>query len=142
MPEPLKVILGVSRFWVVLVGLVGWFGAGMCPNLPQRRPGPGSAVSGGAEYQRFFSRAPVRSGSLWQIWTACVAAGPGQGLGRGVRGLGGGRAGASASEWGPWAAVTPFWGICGDPVGRARRPLRSFTLCCAPFSRTVEGEGA
>ena len=54
---------------VVLVGLLWRLGAGACPNLPQRRPGPMSAVSGGAEYQRFFSRAPARSGSLWQIWT-------------------------------------------------------------------------
>ena len=51
--------------------------------------------------------------------------------------------GASASEQGPRAAaVTPFWSICGDPARRTRRPLRSFTLCRAPFSRTVEGEGA
>ena len=61
---------------VVLVGLLGRSGAGACPNLPQRRSGPGSAVSGGAEYQRFFSRAPARSGPLWQIWTTGAAAGP------------------------------------------------------------------
>ena len=58
---------------------------GACPNLPQRRSGPGSAVSGGAEYQRFFSRAPARSGPLWQIWTAGAAAGP---VGRAVARLG------------------------------------------------------
>ena len=45
------------------------FGAGECPNLPQRRSGPGSAAKKSAEYQRFFSRAPARSGPLWQIWT-------------------------------------------------------------------------
>ena len=36
-------------------------------------------------------------------------------------------AGAPASERGPRAAVTPFWGICGDPVGRTRRLLRLFS---------------
>ena len=110
MPEPLKVILGVSRFWVVLVGLVGWFGVGVCPNLPQRRSGPGSAVSRSAEDQRFFSRPPVRSGSLWQIWTACVAAGPGQGLGRGVRGPGGGRGGCPGERTGPAGRGDPVLG--------------------------------
>ena len=36
-------------------------------------------------------------------------------------------AGASASERGPRAAVMiPFWGICGDPVGKTRRLLRLF----------------
>ena len=108
-------------------GVGGMVRGGVCPNLPQRRSGPGSAARRSAEYQRFFSRAPVRSGSLWQIWTACVAAGPGQGLGRGVCGPDGGRAGASASERGPWAAVIPFWSICGDPVRKTRRLLRLFS---------------
>ena len=35
-------------------------------------------------------------------------------------------AGASASERGPWAAVIPFWSICGDPVRKTRRLLRLF----------------
>ena len=51
------------------VGLLWRPGAGTCPNLPQRHPGPGSAAKKSAEYQRFFSRAPARSGPLWQIWT-------------------------------------------------------------------------
>ena len=45
-------------------------------------------MRGGAEYQRFFSRAPARSGPLWQILTA-GARGP---VGRGVPGPGGGPA--------------------------------------------------
>ena len=36
---------------------------------PPGHPGPGSAAKRSAEYQRFFSRAPARSGPLWQIWT-------------------------------------------------------------------------
>ena len=74
---------GVVR--VGRVGLVGLAGAGACPNLPQRRPGPGSAANETAEYQRFFSRAPARSGPLWQIWTTGAAAGP---SGRAVARLG------------------------------------------------------
>ena len=65
---------GVVR--VVLVGLVGLAGAWACPNLPQRRPGPGSAANETAEYQRFSSGVPARSGPLWQIWTTGAAAGP------------------------------------------------------------------
>ena len=64
---------GIVR--VVLVGLVGLAGAWACPNLPQRRPGPGSAANETAEYQRFSSGAPARSGPLWQIWTTGAAAG-------------------------------------------------------------------
>ena len=42
-------------------------------------------------------------------------------------------AGASASERGPRAAaVTPFWGICGDPV--ARRLLRLFSSATLLYS--------
>ena len=72
---------------VVLVGLLWRPGAGACPNLPQRRSGPGSAVRRSAEYQRFFSRAPARSGPLWQIRTNGATAGPGRGvMGRRSRG--------------------------------------------------------
>ena len=67
------------------VGLLGRPGAGTCPHLPQRRPEPGSAASGGAEYQRFSSGVPARSGPLWQIWTTGAAAGP---VGRAVARLG------------------------------------------------------
>ena len=58
------------------VGLLGRVGAGSCPNLPQRRSAAGSAAKKSAEYQRFFSRAPARSGPLWQIWTTRTAASP------------------------------------------------------------------
>ena len=60
---------------VVRVGLLGRTRAGACPNLPQRRSGPGSAAEESAEYQRFSSRDPARSGSLQQIWTNSAAAG-------------------------------------------------------------------
>ena len=62
----------------VRVGLLGRSGAGACPNLLQRRPGPGSAAKEIAEYQRFSSGTPVRSGPLQQIWTTCTAAGLGK----------------------------------------------------------------
>ena len=54
---------------VVRVGFLGRSGVGAYPNLPQRRPGPGSAAVKSAEYQRFSSGVPARSGPLWQIWT-------------------------------------------------------------------------
>ena len=68
---------------VVRVGLLGRSGAGACPNLLQRHPGPGSAAKEIAEYQRFSSLAPARSGPLQQIWTNGAAAGPCTGGGRG-----------------------------------------------------------
>jgi len=54
---------------MVRVGLLGRFGAGACPNLLQRRSGPGSAANESAEYQRFSSDDLARSGPLQQIWT-------------------------------------------------------------------------
>ena len=67
-----KVILGSSEWcgW----GLWGRPGRGACPNLPQRHPAARSAANETAEYQRFFSHAPARSRSLWQIWTTGAAA--------------------------------------------------------------------
>ena len=64
---------------VVLVGLLWRSGSGACPNLLQRRPGPGSAAIRTAEYQRFFSGAPARSVPLQQIWTNRAAMDPGMG---------------------------------------------------------------
>ena len=61
---------------MVRVGLLWRPGVGSCPNLPQRRSGPGSAAEETAEYQRFSSGVPARSGPLWQIWTTGAAAGP------------------------------------------------------------------
>ena len=60
---------------VVRVGLLRRSGAGACPNLLQRHPGPGSAARRSAEYQRSSSGAPVRSGPLQQIWTTRAAEG-------------------------------------------------------------------
>ena len=66
---------GSAQWWeragaeAVRMGLLGRSGAGACPDLLQRRSGPGEAANESAEYQRFFSRAPARSGPLQQIWT-------------------------------------------------------------------------
>ena len=71
---------GSAQWWeragaeAVRMGLLGRSGAGACPDLLQRRPGPGSAARRSAEYQRFSSGAPARSGPLQQIWTTCAAA--------------------------------------------------------------------
>jgi len=64
---------------VVRVGLLRRFGAGVCPNLLQRRPGLGSAARRIAEYQRFPARAPARSGPLQQIRTTGPPRIPGRG---------------------------------------------------------------
>ena len=85
----------VQRITVVRVGLLGRPRAGACPNLLQRRPGPESAVGRSAEYQRFSSGAPARSGPLQQIWTTGAAAGSGRG-GHGPDGDHGGRPDARA----------------------------------------------
>ena len=87
-------------FWGVCVGRVGllWrLGAGLCPNLPQRRPEPGSAVRRSAEYQRFSSGVPARLGPLWQIWTIRRL----RPAGRGGRRSGGGPAPAPMTPPGP-----------------------------------------
>ena len=65
------------------MGLLGRSGAGACPDLLQRRSGPGEAANESAEYQRFFSRAPARSGPLQQIWTNGAPADPCADGGRG-----------------------------------------------------------
>ena len=92
---------------------------GACPNLPQRRSGSVSAVSGGAEYQRFFSCAPARSGPLWQIWTI-RRRGP---VGEGVRGSGGGRCGRPDDRGDHFDDPT---GPAGAPVREGpRHPARS-----------------
>ena len=65
------------------MGLLGRSGAGACPDLLQRRSGPGEAANESAEYQRFFSRAPARSGPLQQIWTNGAPADPCADSGRG-----------------------------------------------------------
>jgi len=51
----IDVLAGMGGRGVVRVGLLGRSGAGSCPNLLQRRSGPGSAARGSAEYQRFSS---------------------------------------------------------------------------------------
>ena len=78
---------------MVRVGLLGRSGAGACPNLLQRRSGPGSAARRSAEYQRLSSGAPARSGPLQQIRTTGAAADPREGR-RGSDGDHGGGPGA------------------------------------------------
>ena len=99
---------------VVLVGLLGRFGAGECQNLPQRRSGPGSAARRSAEYQRFFSRAPARSGPLWQIWTIRRRRPAGDVCGPGC--VPGGRPGERTGPAGRGAGLP----------GRPRTPRRAF----------------
>ena len=114
---------GVVR--VGRVGLVVSAGAGSCPNLPQRRSGPGSAAKESAEYQRFFSGVPARSGPLWQIWTTGAAAGPsGRAVARlgEVHGVGVGVGTGEAGGRGPG----------GRPV-RPRRPRKS--TAAGPYRR-------
>ena len=80
---------GSAQWWeragaeAVRMGLLGRSGAGACPDLLQRRSGPGEAANESAEYQRFFSRAPARSGPLQQIWTNGAPADPCADGGRG-----------------------------------------------------------
>ena len=129
-------------FWGVCVGRVGllWrLGAGLCPNLPQRRPEPGSAVRRSAEYQRFSSGVPARLGPLWQIWTTGDAAGP---VGRAVARLGevhDVNTGADTGEAGG-----------RRPGGRPVRPRRPRPSAARPARRrpgprerglTIENEG-
>jgi len=106
---------------VVLVGLLWRSGSGACPNLLQRRPGPGSAAIRTAEYQRFFSGAPARSGPLQQIWTNRAAMDPGMG--------------GTGRDDGPWTPpLTP------------RRALRTRTCSSNRHSRVqsarLDEEGA
>ena len=88
-------VTGVGGHGVILVGLLGWTGAGACPDLLQRRLAAGSALSRSAEYQRFSPCTPARSGPLQQIWTTCAAAVAAEGPPEGCRGPGGGRGGRS-----------------------------------------------
>ena len=73
-PFSLIVQRGQDVIMVRRVGLLGLAGARMCPNLLQRRLGPGSAARRSAEYQRFSSRTPMESRPLQQIWTTGATA--------------------------------------------------------------------
>jgi len=90
---------------------------GTCPDLLQRRSGPGSAARKSAEYQRFFSHASARPGSLQQIWTTGAARALAGGGGR----LGGGRDERPGDPSGRGADPP-------DPSGRLRRPDVHFAL--------------
>ena len=138
----------VQRVAVVRVGLLGRPRAGVCPNLLQRRPATGSAARRSAEYQRFSSGAPARSGPLQQIWTNDAAAG----LSEGRRGSDGDLAGRIADPGVLGVVVVPAGSLAGDPEARGRprrivccapsRLLRPFTLRCTRRRGVAEGEGA
>ena len=99
---------------VVWVGLLGQSGAGSCPNLPQRRSGTGSAARRSAEYQRFFSYVPARSGSLRQIWTIGAASDPSKVI-LGCLRVAGGAPGATRGEVVSKSATkAPRGGIGGE----------------------------
>ena len=127
---------------VVRVGLLGRLGAGVCPNLLQRRPGPGSAARRSAEYQRFSSGAPARSGPLQQIWTNDAAAG----LSEGRRGSDGDFAGRIADPGVLGVVVVPAGapdrrspGAAGGRAGSSAAPL---PVCCAPSPSAAREEEA
>ena len=132
----MKVILGSSEWcWC---GSWDDSGRGACPNLPQRRSGPGSAADKTAEYQRFSLRAPARPGPLWQIWTTGATAGP---VGRASP--------ASAVHDANTGADTHAEGGRG-PGGRPVRPRRPRPSAARPARRrpgprerglTIENEG-
>ena len=123
------------------MGLLGRPGVGTCPNLPQRRSGPGSAANETVEYQRFSSGVPARSGSLWQIWTTGAAAGP---VGRAVVRLGeahGVGAGAGTGEAGG-CPVRPHRPRPSNARPTRRRPDprdRHLTLENVPLADVLEG---
>ena len=132
------------------MGLLGRPGAGACPNLPQRRSGPGSAAKKSAEYQRFSSGVPARSGPLWQIWTTGAAAGP---VGRAVVRLGevhGVGAGAGTGEAGgcgpggcPVRPHRPRPSTAADPAQAprsARSPLNPRERLLEVRSRGLPGD--
>ena len=127
---------------VVRVGLLGRLGAGVCPNLLQRRPATGSAERRSAEYQRSSSGAPARSGPLQQIWTNDAAAG----LSEGRRGSDGDFAGRIADPDVLGVVVVPAGaparrspGAAGGRAGSSAAPL---PVCCAPSPSAVREEEA
>ncbi len=132
------------------MGLLGRPGAGACPNLPQRRSGPRSAAKKSAEYQRFSSGVPARSGPLWQIWTTGAAAGP---VGRAVvrlgevHGVGAGAGTGEAGGCGPGGCpVRPHWprpSNAADPaqaLRSARSPLNPRERTSSRRSRGLPGD--
>ena len=108
------------------VGLLGRSGAGACPNLLQRLSGTGSAARRSAEYQRFSSGAPARSGPLQQIWTNCAPAGPCRGRGP----PDGGHGGRPDDRTGP--ASTPPGDLTGHVSGL---PNAFFAERCTSHSK-------
>ena len=93
-----------------------------CPNLLQRRPAAGSAARRSAEYQRFSSGAPARSGPLQQIRTTCAATA----LEEGIREPDGDHDGCTDGRAGPAGIATtlrdaPSPGRRGPPVDAPRR---------------------
>ena len=94
------------------------------PNLPQRRFAAGSAANESAEYQRFSSGAPARSGSLWQIWTTRAAASPRKGGRRSDGDRGGPPTGRTGTAGRRGRALT---GLTRVPLRRGRPAVRTWT---------------
>ena len=117
-------VTGMGGRGMVRLGFLGRSGAGACPNLPQRRFAAGSAANESAEYQRFSSGAPARSGSLWQIWTTRAAASPRKGGRRSDGDRGGPPTGRTGTAGRRGRALT---GLTRVPLRRGRPAVRTWT---------------
>ena len=124
------------------MGLLGWSGAGACPNLLQRRSGPESAADEIAEYQRSSPCAPVRSGPLQQIWTTYAPADPRERR----RGPGGGRSGrppgAETCTSHSKVQFQPSFSSAKCTSRRGRGRSRSSRSAATAPSRNIPGEPA
>ena len=131
---------GMGGRGMVRVGLLGLSGAGACPNLLQRRPGPGSAVRRSAEYQRFSSGVSSRSGPLQQIWTNGAVAGPCADAGPGDRP--GARSGPPRPEHstlpvGLSTVKNAYGTICAQTMASTMIAALPLTILFMPFQRQI-----
>ena len=131
---------GMGGYRVVRVGLLGRSGAGTCPNLLQRRSGPGSAARRSAEYQRFSSGVSARSGPLQQIWTNGAVAGPCADGGPGDR------PGARSGPPHPERSTLPvglsmvknaYGTICAQTMASTMIAALPLTILFMPFQRQI-----
>ena len=112
-------------------------------------PGPGSVGRRSAEYQRFSSGAPARSGPLWQIWTNDAATGPGRvAADRTATAAGAsiGRAGPRGyPPWSSWTAATASWALldaerCTSHSKVQFQPSFSSAKCTSRVQNALLGE--